>query len=96
MRSFGKQSVVTAGELLAVAAGFAVYFLGIGVIVTWIAYLILTWVHHGSGGALLFTVRTLLPLSVIVGLLVLFHRAIKRSLSKRGGTGAKNNDSIAN
>ena len=71
MRGFGK--------LLAVMAGFAMYFLGIVVIIAWIVSLILISVNHGSGAALVFTARTLLPLIVTIGLFVLFYRVIKRS-----------------
>jgi hypothetical protein len=72
MGGFGKQLVAAVGKLLAVAAGFAIYYLGMSMVIVWMVYLILTYAHHSSGAALLFSVRTLLPLSVIVGIGVLF------------------------
>ncbi len=96
MRPFAKQSVVTVGELLLVAAGFAVYYVGIGVIIIWIVYLILSCVHRGSGAALFFVLKTILPLGVIVGLLMLFSRVIKRSLSNRRGITAKKDGPATN
>ena len=85
------------GKLLVVAAGFAVYYLAIGVIIGWMLRLIVIYVTDGSGAALLFSARTLLPLSVIVVLLVFFYREIKRSHAKRAGiASAKKDDSSAN
>jgi len=94
MRGFGKQSVVRVGKLLAVAASFSVYYSVIGIIVVLIVHLILICVLYGSGAALLFSARTLLPLGVIVGLLVLSYRVIKRRLSKRDNTTAKKDGSV--
>ena len=77
------------GRLLAVTAGFTVYFLAIFIILGWIVSLILTSVNHGSGASLIFTARTLLPLVVILGVTVLLYRVIKRSPLKRGSTTPK-------
>ena len=71
------------GRLLAVIAGFAFYFLAIIIVIAWFVSLILISVNHGSRAALLFTAKTLLPLILILGVMVLFYGVIKRSPSKR-------------
>jgi hypothetical protein len=88
IRSFGK--------LLVVTVGFAVYYLAIIIILAWMVSLVLMSVYYGSGAALLFTAKTLLPLTAIIGLLVLFYRVIKRSRQKQRNTTPKEDGSVAN
>lgn len=67
------------GKLLAVAAGFVVYYLAVGIIIICIVYSLLSYVQHGLKAALLIAVRFLFPIGISIGFIFLFSRVIKRS-----------------